>query len=336
MAELDHTDKTGGRFLSRFPLGGESPTRRASRLRAVQGKLVLAAVILVICIVTTVRSDVFLTWANWQNILQQISFVGILACGTTILMVSGGIDLSIGSNVSFTGMVIGYLMVNQAMSAGTAILLGILVATGIGLVNGILVSHTRTHPFILTLGMLTLLEGAALMISTEPITGFPQGFLDFAFEEPLGVPVAIWFFLGAAVFCQLLLSATVVGRHIYALGGSETAAGLAGVRVRALKIGLYTLMGFMVGGVATLLISTLSASQAFTGQGMELSAIAAVAVGGTPLQGGRGDIVGTLLGVLLIGVIGNSLNLLSINPNLQQVLVGAIIVMAVMAQRTNR
>jgi ribose/xylose/arabinose/galactoside ABC-type transport system permease subunit len=334
MTELDHADKGGGRLLAtRLSLGRES---QLGRFRFLQGKLVLAGVILVICIVTAVRSDVFLTWTNWQNILQQISFVGILACGTTLLMVSGGIDLSIGSNVSFSGMVMGYLMVNQGMSAAAAIVLGILVATGVGLVNGLLVSHSRTHPFILTLGMLTLLEGGALMISTEPISGFPQGLLDFAFEKPLGVPVVIWFFLGVAVFSQLLLSGTVIGRHIYALGGSETAAGLAGVRVRALKVGLYTLMGLMVGVVATLLIATLSASQAFTGKGMELSAIAAVAVGGTPLQGGRGDIVGTLLGVLLIGVIGNALNLLSINPNLQQVLVGAIIVVAVMAQRGRR
>lgn len=296
-------------------------------------RIILAGVILVICIVTAVGSDVFLTWTNWKNILQQIAFVGILACGTTLLMVSGGIDLSIGSSVSFAGIVLGYLLANDVMTLALAILVAVLVATLVGVANGVLVANSRAHPFILTLGMLTLLQGAALMISTEPITGFPTSFLDFAFEQPLGIPVVVWFFLGFALFSHVLLSRTVIGRHLYALGGSESAARLAGVRVKRLKVGLYALMGLMVGAVAVLLTATLSASQALAGQGLELSAIAAVAVGGTPLQGGRGSIPGTLLGVLLIGVIGNALNLLSIDSNLQQVLVGGIIVVAVMAQR---
>lgn len=310
-----------------------------TRLRGstgLQGKLALGLVIFIICVITTVGSNVFLTWTNWQNILQQIAFVGILACGTTLLMVSGGIDLSIGSNVSFTGMLMGYMIVHHTVSLALAIVLGILAAGAIGFVNGVLVSHSRTHPFILTLGMLTLLQGGALMISTEPISGFPDGFLNFAFEKPLGVPVVIWFFAGFAIATQLLLSQTILGRWLYAMGGSEMAAALAGVRIKTVKIALYTLMGLMVGATATLLIATLSASEALVGQNYELQAIAAVAVGGTPLQGGRGDIVGTFLGVLLIGVIGNALNLLSINSNLQQVLVGTIIVVAVMVQHGRR
>lgn len=296
-------------------------------------RLILAGVILIICIITAIGSDVFLTWPNWRNILQQIAFVGILACGTTLLMVAGGIDLSIGSGVSFASILLGYFLANEVMGLGLAILVAIAVATLIGFTNGVLVANSRAHPFILTLGMLTLLQGAALMISTEPITGFPSSFLDFAFKKPLGLPVVVWFFIGFALFSHILLSRTVIGRHLYALGGSESAARLAGVRVKRLKVGLYALMGVMVGAVAVLLTATLSASQALAGQGLELSAIAAVAVGGTPLQGGRGTIYGTLLGVLLIGVIGNALNLLSIDPNLQQVLVGGIIVVAVMAQR---
>ena len=296
-------------------------------------RLVLAGVILLICIITAVGSDVFLTWQNWRNILQQISFVGILACGTTLLMVSGGIDLSIGSNVSFSGMLLGYLVINDVFGLAPAILIAIAAATGIGIFNGVLVAHARSHPFILTLGMGLLLQGAALLISTQPISGFPSGFLDFAFRKPLGIPVVVWFFAGFALMSHCILRYTVVGRHLYAMGGSEPAARLAGVAVRRTKIGLYTLMGLMVGATATLLVATLSAAQALMGQAFTLSAIAAVAVGGTPLEGGRGTITGTLLGVLLIGVIGNALNLLSIDPNLQEVVVGAIIVVAVMAQR---
>ncbi|MEX2375349.1 MAG: ABC transporter permease [Dehalococcoidia bacterium] len=273
-----------------------------------------------------------MTWTNWTNVLQQVTVLGILACGTTLLMISGGIDLSIGANLSLSTVVIAWLM-THGTSVPVAIAAGIAVTTGIGLVNGVLASFSTAHPFIITLGMLTLLEGLALMISPAPIANLPTGFLDFAFQRPLGVPVVVWFFLGVAVFSQCLLSLTVFGRRIYALGGSEAASQLAGVRIKGLKIALYGLMGLMVGIAAVLLTSTLSAGQAFAGKGTELSAIAAVAIGGTPLQGGRGDIVGTLLGVLLIGLTANALNLLSINPNLQYVLVGTIIVVAVMAQR---
>lgn len=295
-------------------------------------KLPLAAVIIALCTYTAIRSPVFLTWTNWSNVLQQITIVGILACGTTLLMISGGIDLSIGANLSLSTVVIAWLMTHDA-GIPVSIAAGIALATGVGLVNGTLASFSTAHPFIITLGMLTLLEGVALMISSAPIADLPPSFLDFAFERPLGLPMVVWFLIAIAVFSQGLLSLTVFGRRTYALGGSEAASQLAGIRIRVMKIVLYGLMGMMVGIAAVLLTSTLSAGQAYAGKGTELSAIAAVAIGGTPLQGGRGDIVGTLMGVLLIGLTGNALNLLSINPNLQSVLVGAIIVVAVMSQR---
>jgi ribose/xylose/arabinose/galactoside ABC-type transport system permease subunit len=309
--------------------------RFTQRLISWRGKLTLAGVIIILSIVTAARSSVFLTWENWSNILQQNSVLGILACGTTLLMISGGIDLSIGANVSFTGLIIAELMVHGSNIA-VAVLIGVAAATGVGLFNGVLAAHSNAHPFILTLGTWTVLQGGALMISTLPVSGLPESFLDFTFKRPLGIPMVVYFFVGIAAFSQLLLSITVFGRHIYALGGSEMATRLAGVRVRVVKIALYGLSGLMVGVAATLLVSMLSAGQSNAGQGLELNAVAAVAVGGTPLGGGRGDIVGTLLGVLLIGVIGNSLNLLSIDPNLQYVLVGAIIVVAVMSQRQAR
>lgn len=318
----------GGRLLAQ--------TLRAwSGMSSGRGKLALATVILIICIVTAVGSDVFLTWENWRNILQQVSILGILACGTTLLMVSGGIDLSIGSNLSLTGLIIAWLMVH-GVSIAVALLVGIATAGAIGIFNGFLAANSKAHPFILTLGMLTLLQGAALLISTLPVAGLPDSYLDFTFRRPAGLPMVVWFLFFFALLSHLILSRTTHGRRLYALGGSEKAARLAGVRVGFTKISTYGLVGLMVGAAAALQTSQLSAGQAFAGRGLELSAVAAVAVGGTPLQGGRGDILGTLLGVLLIGVIGNSLNLLSIDPNLQQVLVGAIIVVAVMAQRQSR
>ena len=293
----------------------------------------MAGVTLIVCIVTAVGSNVFLTWENWRNILQQIAFVGIIACGMTLLMVAGGIDLSVGSNISFSGMVMGDLMVTHHTSIALAIAAGVACATAIGIGNGILISYSKSHPFILTLGVLTLLQGAGTDDLHRADLRFPSRVLELHVRDAARLAGRR---LGLAVLRGALVrdpAAHDRGPAHVRPRGSEEAATLAGIRVRMLKIALYGLMGLMVGVTAVLLTSTLSASEALAGQGMELSAIAAVAVGGTPLQGGRGDILGTLLGVLLIGIIGNALNLLSIDTNLQQVLVGGIIVVAVMAQR---
>jgi ribose transport system permease protein len=314
---------------------GETKSHRLRLLKNINwrgNRASLVAVILVIAVVAGVKSPTFLTWTNWQNILQQVSPTAILAFGMTLLMVSGGIDLSVGSGVSLTGVVVAELLVHD-FPLLAAIILAISLAAGVGLVNGLLAAHSRAHPFILTLGMLTLLQGITLIISSQPVYGLPEGYLNFTFQTILGIPIFAVFALGVGVTCQFLLKQTVYGRHLYALGGSEEAALLAGVRIKTTKVLAYIFMGLLVGITAVLLTSLLSAGQANEGQGMELTAIAAVAVGGTPLSGGRGDIVGTTLGVLLLGMITNSLNLLSINSYVQDILIGLIIIVAVMAQR---
>jgi ribose transport system permease protein len=295
-------------------------------------QLTLAAVITVLMVVTATQSDVFFTWQNFENVLVQVAVVGILAAGTTMLMVSGGIDLSIGSSLSFSALIMADLMAHGA-SAGLAVLVGIGVAMGVGLVNGGLAAYSPTHPFIVTLGMLTLLQGAALLVSELPITAIPDGFLDLAEKEPLGLPLIVVAFLVVALVVHLILATTKFGRWLYAIGGSESAARLAGINVRGVKVALYGLNGVLVGIAAALLITQLTSAQARMGQGLELAAIAAVAVGGTPLAGGKGGMGGTLLGVLLIGLIANALNLMSISSNWQFVIQGAVIVVAVMAQR---
>jgi ribose transport system permease protein len=304
------------------------------RERVVQYRpqLTLAAVITVLMVVTATQSDVFFTWQNFENVLVQVAVVGILAAGTTMLMVSGGIDLSIGSSLSFSALIMADLMAHGT-SAGLAVLVGIGVAMGVGLVNGGLAAYSPTHPFIVTLGMLTLLQGAALLVSELPITAIPDGFLDLAEKEPLGLPLIVVAFLVVALVVHLILATTKFGRWLYAIGGSESAARLAGINVRGVKVALYGLNGVLVGIAAALLITQLTSAQARMGQGLELAAIAAVAVGGTPLAGGKGGMGGTLLGVLLIGLIANALNLMSISSNWQFVIQGAVIVVAVMAQR---
>ncbi len=310
--------------------GSESFLRTFAREH--RSKIALILVILALGAVTTARSSVFLTWGNFTNILIQTAIVGMLAAGTTMLMVSGGIDLSIGSNVSFSGVVMGYLMAHQ-VSTGIAVGAGIAVAAAVGVVNGTLVSYTKSHPFIVTLGMLTLLQGLALMIADLPITDIPDGYIEITDRSPFGIPLLVFAFLIVAILVQLFLRFTKFGRWLYAMGGSESAARLAGIRVRFVKIGIYALNGVIVGVAAALLVAQLSSAQPRMGAGLELAAIAAVAVGGTPLAGGRGDMWGTALGVILIGLISNSLNLMSISSNLQYVLQGAVIIVAVMAQR---
>jgi ribose/xylose/arabinose/galactoside ABC-type transport system permease subunit len=181
--------------------------------------------------------------------------------------------------------------------------------------------------------MLTLVQGATLLISDLPYNGIPDSYLSIVDHQLLGLPFVVVVFLAIALVVHVILSTTKLGRWLYAIGGSENAAQLAGIRVRYVKIAIYALNGFLVGWGAMLLVAQLASSQPYMGQGLELAAIAAVAVGGTPLAGGRGDILGTLMGVLLLGLIANSLILLGIPNNLQYVLQGLVIIVAVMAQR---
>jgi ribose/xylose/arabinose/galactoside ABC-type transport system permease subunit len=181
--------------------------------------------------------------------------------------------------------------------------------------------------------MLTLLQGAALLVSKVPIPVDSEAILDLGDSRLLGLPLVVVCFFAIAILASVLLVRTKLGRWLYAVGGSESAARLAGIRVRPLKMGVYALNGALVGVAATLLLVQLTSAQAQMGSGLELTAIAAVAIGGTPLAGGKGSVGGTLLGVLLIGLIANALNLMSIASDWQYVLQGAVIVIAVMAQR---
>lgn len=324
MSEISNTTAT---------ISGYAFTDRLGAVyRANKSKFALAAVIAVLVAITSSQSDVFLTWSNFRNILIQVAIVGILAVGTTLLMVSGGLDLSIGSNASFSGMVMGILMLHGTDPV-LAVVAGLAVASGVGAINGVLAANSTSHPFIVTLGMMTLLQGGALLISGIPISEIPDGYLGVASADVLGLPLMVIVFFGVALTGHMILRYTKWGRWLYAIGGSESASRLAGISVSWVKVATYAFNGLIVGVAAALLVSQLSSAQPHMGQGLELAAIAAVAVGGTPLAGGRGDIFGTLLGVLLLGVIGNTLNLLSISSDLQYVLQGLVIIVAVMAQR---
>lgn len=318
----------------------EAPTERVmpvskafpAWLQSQRSKVALLTVIVILVAVTSAKSNVFFTLGNLENILVQISTVGILAMGTTLLMVSGGIDLSIGSGVALSGIVMATLMAH-GWSSVTAVATAILMSVVISSITGLLAAKSTSHPFVLTLGMMTLLQGLALLVSIAPVTNIPSSFIGIASMKWLGIPLLILVFAGTAVAAHLLLRYTTLGRWLYAIGSSESAARLSGIRIHIVKVVVYGISGLLVGVAATLLTAQLSSAQPQMGAGLELAAIAAVAVGGTPLSGGRGDVLGTLLGVLLIGLIGNALNLLSINSSWQYFLQGVVIIIAVMAQR---
>ncbi len=313
-----------------------SVTMRLKELaRSHSALLALTGVLVFIVIFTAFRSDVFFSLKNFRNILVQISVLTVVAAGTTLLMVSGGIDLSVGAMMSLVGVVAGLMMIND-IPLGVTLLVTLLFAMILGGLNGILAAWSPSHPFVVTLGVSILFQGIAIGITAgKPLSGLYDEFVVLSRTNLVfNLPYPVWIAATLLIACGLLLSFTVFGRHLYAIGGNELAAQLAGVRVEWTKVIVYAINGVLVGVAALMLSARIASAQPWMGAGYELQAIAAVAVGGTPLAGGRGGVVGTLLGVLLLGVISNSLNLLGISGAYQFVLQGAVIVFAVMAQRS--
>jgi len=296
--------------------------------------LALFGVLIIIVIFTSISSDVFFTAKNFRNILIQVSVLAVLAAGTTMLMVSGGIDLSIGAMMSFVGVVAGLMMIN-GIPLWISILGPLLLAALLGMMNGTLAAWSPSHPFVVTLGVSILFQGLAIGLSDgKPLSGLYQEFVVLSRTDWLfNLTIPVWIAFAILLATGVVLNFMVFGRHLYSLGGNQDAAYLAGVRVKLTKIALYSLNGLLVGLAALMLSARISSAQPWMGTGYELTAIAAVAVGGTPLAGGRGNIVGTLLGVLLLGLISNSLNLLGISGAYQYVLQGLVIVFAVMTQQ---
>lgn len=289
----------------------------------------IISVLILLVVVLGVSSPVFLSARNIKNILQQISTLGILSMGMTILMISGGIDLSVGSAISVVAVIVGK-MLKAGMPVGIPIVAGLLAGSFIGLVNGMLASHTRAHPFILTLGTMTLLQGVAIIITEGyPITDLGKKFEFIGGATVWNVPFLVIIFFVVMLFCFFILKYTRLGRKAYAIGGNEHTAYLAGIKVRLHKIVFYVMAGFLAGLASLVLSSRISSAIPTMGTGFELQSIGAVVIGGTPLVGGRGSVWGTLTGVLLLGIIANGLNLLHVEASWQYVVTGLVIIVAV-------
>ena len=282
----------------------------------------------------SILSPYFLTVTNILNIIRQTSIYGIIAVGMTFVILTGGIDLSVGSILALSGAVAAGLMKNNDVAPLIAALVAIVVGGGIGLVNGLLITFGKIAPFVVTLGMVTIARGLTLIYTGGyPISGFGDGFRQLGGGYVLGIPVPVIIFIATVALAWFILNHTRLGRYTYAIGGNEETVKLSGINVRFYKSMVYVIVGIMSSLSALILTARLNSAEAVAGQGYELDVIAAVVIGGTSLSGGRGSIIGPLIGALLIGTINNGMNLLGISPYFQQVVKGALIIGAVILDR---
>ena len=283
-----------------------------------------------LCLVLWILTPYFLTVSNLLNVAQQISIIAIIAVGMTFVIITAGIDLSVGSVLAFSGMVIGSVL-QAGVALPIAIFVGLFVGGLSGIVNGVLITYGRLPPFISTLGMMSVARGAARLITKgRPISGFSESFRDLATAEVFNIPLPVLIMAGVYLVAYFVLARTKLGRYTYAMGGNEEAAILSGVNVKAYKIAVYGLCGMLSGLAAIILTARLNSAGPNAGIMYELDAIAATVIGGTSLMGGEGTITGTLIGALIMGVLRNGLNLLGISSYIQDIVIGAVIILAVL------
>ena len=292
--------------------------------------------LLILCIVLTCLSDRFLTVDNLLNVTRQVSINAVISVGMTLVILTGGIDLSVGSILAFSGSIAaGLLTGGQALLP--AILIGVTAGALLGLFNGLLIARASIPPFIATLGTMTAARGFTLVYTDgRPITGMEEAFRFLGGGYIAGIPVPVIIMLSIFIAAHIMLTKTKFGRYIYAIGGNEEATRLSGIGTKKILIAVYTLAGLLAGFSGVIMASRLNSAQPTAGAGFELDAIAAVVLGGTSLSGGVGTIGGTLIGAMIIGVLDNGLNLLNVSSFYQQVAKGAVILLAVYVDRKRK
>jgi ribose/xylose/arabinose/galactoside ABC-type transport system permease subunit len=292
---------------------------------------------LLICLLLSYFSSQFLTVSNWAIIITQVSINALLAFGVTFVIITGGIDLSVGSIVAVAGVVAAIIASNPDLPLIFPILAGLLTGLAFGLVNGFIITQSKIAPFIVTLGMMTIGRGLALILSKgRPISNLSDSFNFIGGGDLWGVPFPIIILLVFFLISYVLLKKTVFGRYVYAIGGNEQAAFASGINVKKIKLLVYGICGLLAGLAGILLTARITTGQPNAGAGFELDAIAAAIIGGTSTKGGTGTIVGTLIGALMIGVINNGLDLLNVSSYYQQVIMGSIIIGAVLLDSWNQ
>jgi len=287
-----------------------------------------------LCLLLWILTPHFLTVSNLLNVLEQTSINAIVAVGMTYVIISGGIDLSVGSLLALSGVVLATLL-QEGVPVPVALAAALAVGALFGSVSGTAITWGRLPPFIATLGMMSIARGCALLFTEgRPVSGFDPGFRGIATARIGGIPAPVFVAAGVYLVGHFVLSETRFGRYVYALGGNEEATRLSGVNVRLYKTAVYAVSGLTSAVAAVLLTARLNSAQPIAGVMYELDAIAAVVIGGTSLVGGEGSLGGTLIGALIMGVLRNGLNLLSVSSFMQQVVIGLVIVVAVLVDTT--
>ncbi|NLY52819.1 MAG: ABC transporter permease [Firmicutes bacterium] len=294
-------------------------------------KLLAFASLIVLFVGFSLASPNFARFSNIVGILLSTAVNGILAVGVSFVIVTGGIDLSVGTVMTLCSVMTGVVVTFWGLPIPLGILAGLATGALCGCINGTCVAKLKLPPFIATLGMMMVSKGLSLVISgTKPIYFLATpAFRQIAMGTIFGIPYAVFIFFGAAVAASLILTRTIVGRYAFALGSNEEAARLSGINVDRWKIGIYTLEGLFVGLAGIVMASRLNSAQPALGQGYELEAIAAVVIGGTSLSGGEGSILGTIIGAFIMSVLTNGLRILSIPQEWQTVVIGIIVILAV-------
>jgi inositol transport system permease protein len=291
----------------------------------------------IICLIISLTTPQFLTLSNLTIIVTQVSINALLAFGVTFVIITGGIDLSLGSIVAVTGVTSAMLAHPDSYPVLIPIVMGLLAGLLMGAFNGFIITKSKIAPFIVTLGTMTIGRGLALILSDgRPVSNLSDSFNYLGSGTVFGIPFLILIFILVFALCSIILSKTVLGRHIYAIGGNEQAARASGINIDRVKLSVYSISGLLAGLAGILLASRITTGQPNAGAGFELDAIAAVVIGGTSTTGGRGTMTGTLIGVLLIGVINNGLDLLNVTSYYQQVVMGIIIIGAVIIDSLNQ
>jgi ribose/xylose/arabinose/galactoside ABC-type transport system permease subunit len=300
------------------------------------GRFGLVVALLVIGAVLAVLRPQFLTASNLLNVTRQISLNGILAVGVTYVLLTGGVDLSLGSMVALTGVLAASFAHPDQWPVVVPVGVGIAAGVVCGGINGLLITRGRVAPFIVTLGMMTVARGLALVFSGgKPVSNLSSSFTGLG-DDVFGFPVPALALLLLAAASAVFLARMRLGRYIYAVGGNELAAQAAGINIESIKLLAYSVCGGFAGVAGVLLAARITTGQPNAGVAYELDAIAAAVIGGTSLSGGVGSLCGTLLGALLMGVINNGLDLLNVSSYYQQIIKGLIIVGAVWLDKRQR
>ncbi|MCX8507117.1 MAG: ABC transporter permease [Alphaproteobacteria bacterium] len=305
---------------------------------AARQKILAFASLIVMMVVFSLSSPNFFQSENLIGILQATAVNGVLAIASTFVIITSGIDLSVGTLMTFTAVITGVVLTNLHLPLWVGVLAAIAAGAGCGMISGWLIAKLKLPPFIATLGMMMLLKGLSLVISENKPIYFndTEGFSSISLDSLIGdfipflpVPNAVLILFVLAVVSSKILSSTIFGRYTFALGSNEEAVRLSGVNVDAWKIAVYTFAGAVCGIAGLLIASRLNSAQPSLGQGYELDAIAAVVIGGTSLSGGVGSILGTIIGAFIMSVLTNGLRILSVAPEWQIVVTGLIIIVAV-------